>query len=294
MYPRPIERFFAPTTVTEALQLLGEYRGNAKLIAGGQSLMPMLKVRLLEAQCLIDLNRVQALAEIREDKDGLTLGAMVRHADVEANPFIRANYPILADAARVIGDPQIRNRGTIGGSLVHADPAADYPAVVMALDARLVLTRQSRQSRTLTTSQFFVSPMVTAIDEDELLTAIHLPKPAPHSAGAYIKHSLVSGDFAIISVAAQLTLDNSGRCKQARIVIGGAASGATPATRASELLAGKKLDEKTCREAGQAAAQEVEVSSDVRASAEYRRELIKFVVPTMIRRAQERAGGDSQ
>src|SRR5271155_3308172 len=178
MYPRPIERFFAPTTVTEALQLLGEYRGNAKLIAGGQSLMPMLKVRLLEAQCLIDLNRVQALAEIREDKDGLTLGAMVRHADVEANPFIRANYPILADAARVIGDPQIRNRGTIGGSLVHADPAADYPAVVMALDARLTLTKSSAESRTIQASEFFLSPMITAISDDELLTAIRLPKPA--------------------------------------------------------------------------------------------------------------------
>ncbi|HTY54979.1 MAG TPA: FAD binding domain-containing protein, partial [Candidatus Binataceae bacterium] len=213
MYPKPIERFFAPSTVSEALKLLGEYRGNAKLIAGGQSLMPMLKIRLLETQCLIDLNRVNGLAEIREDKDELRLGAMVRHADIEANPFIRANYPILNDAARVIGDPQIRNRGTIGGSLVHADPAADYPAALIALDARVRLTNSSGQSRTIPVSQFFVSPMVTATAEDELLTAIHLPKPPARSAGAYVKHSLVSGDFAIISVAAQLTIDNAARCK---------------------------------------------------------------------------------
>jgi aerobic carbon-monoxide dehydrogenase medium subunit len=291
MYPRPIERFFAPTTITEALRLLGEYRGNAKLIAGGQSLMPMLKVRLLETQCLIDLNRVQGLAEIREDGDGLCLGPMVRHADVETNPFIRASYPILADAARVIGDPQIRNRGTIGGSLVHADPAADYPAVVLALDARLTLTKSSAESRTVQASEFFLSPMITAISDDELLTAIRLPKPAARSAGAYVKHSLVSGDFAIISVAAQLALDKGGRCERARIVIGATASGATPAVRASELLAGNKLDETLCRKAGEAAAREVEVSSDVRASAQYRRELIKSLVPTMIRRAQERAGG---
>jgi len=291
MYPKPIERFFAPTSVAETLKLLDENRGNAKLIAGGQSLMPMLKVRLLETQCLIDLNRVKELAEIRESTDGLTLGAMVRHADVEANQFIRTNYPILNDAARVIGDPQIRNRGTIGGSLVHADPAADYPAAVIALDARLTLTKSPSKSRTLAADKFFLSPMVTAAGEDELLTAIHLPKPPPRSGGAYVKHSLVSGDFAIISVAAQLTLDSSGRCTSARIVIGGAASGATPAARASALLAGKKLDEAVCREAGETAAGEVEVSSDVRASAEYRRELIRYMVPTMIRRALDRAGG---
>jgi carbon-monoxide dehydrogenase medium subunit len=291
MYPKPIERFFAPATVTEALKLLSEYGSNAKLIAGGQSLMPMLKLRLLETQCLIDLNRIQELGEIRENKDGLSLGSMVRHADIEANSFIRANYPILNDAARVIGDPQIRNRGTIGGSLVHADPSADYPAAVMALDARVTLTNSSGKSRTIPIGNFFVSPMVTATGEDELLTAVNLPKPPARSAGAYVKHSLVSGDFAIISVAAQLNLDDTGRCKQARVVIGGAAQGATYAVRASELLAGQKLDEKICREAGEAAAQEVEVMSDVRASAEYRRELIKYLVPTMIRRAQDRVGG---
>lgn len=291
MYPRPIERFFAPTTITEALRLIGEYRGNAKLIAGGQSLMPMLKVRLVETQCLIDLNRVQGLAEIREDGDGLCLGPMVRHADVAANPLIRASYPILADAARAIGDPQIRNRGTIGGSLVHADPVADYPAAVLALDARLTLTKSSAESRTVRASEFFRAPMITDIREDELLTMIRLPKPAAHSAGAYAKHSLVAGDFAIISVAAQLALGDSGRCEHARIVIGATASGAAPAVRASELLAGNKLDDALCRKAGEVAAQEVEVSSDVRASAQYRRELVKALVPTTIRRAQERAGG---
>ena len=292
MYPRPIERFFAPTTITEALRLIGEYRGNAKLIAGGQSLMPMLKVRLVETQCLIDLNRVQELAEIREDGDGLCLGPMVRHADVAANPLIRERYPILADAARAIGDPQIRNRGTIGGSLVHADPAADYPVAVLALDARLTLTKPSAESRIVQASEFFRAPMMTDIREDELLTKIVLPKPDERSAGAYEKKTIVAGDFAIISVAAQLAFDKGGRCARARIVIGGAASGATLAVRASGLLAGNKLEDALCAKAAEAAAQEVEVASDGRASALYRRELIKSLVPTMIRRAQQRAGGN--
>src|SRR5208282_4587462 len=184
-------------------------------------------------------NRVKDLAEIREDKDGLCLGPMARHADVEANPSIRARYPILADAASAIGDPQIRNRGTIGGSLVHADPSADYPAAVLALNARLTLTKPSGESRTVKASEFLLAPMMTAISEDELLTAIRIPKPAARSAGAYAKQSLVAGDFAIISAAVQIALGEGGRCERARIVIGAAASGATLAARASELIAGK-------------------------------------------------------
>jgi len=293
MYPKPIERYFAPTTITEALQLLGEYGGNAKLIAGGQSLMPLLKLRLIETQCLIDLNRVQGLADIREDADGLCLGPMVRHADVAASPLIRGGYPIVADAASGIGDPQIRNRGTVGGSLVHADPAADYPAAMLALDASLTLTKSSAESRTVEAGKFFLGPLMTDIREDELLTMIRLPKPAArHSAGAYAKNGLLAGDFAIISVAVQLTLDNGGRCERARIVIGGTALGATPAVRASEILIGGKLDDALCAKAAEAAAQEVEVNSDVRASAQYRRELIKSLVPKIIRRAQARARGD--
>lgn len=292
MYPRPIERFFAPTTLSEALRLLGEHHGNAKLIAGGQSLMPMLKLRLVETQCLIDLNRVQELFAIREERDGLCLGSMMRHAEIAANPLIRERYPLLADAARAIGDPQIRNRGTIGGSLVHADPAADYPVAMLALDARLTLTKPSAESRTVQASEFFRAPMMTDIREDELLTKIVLPRPAERSAGAYEKKTIVAGDFAIISVAAQLAFDKGGRCARARIVIGGAASGATLAVRASGLLAGNKLEEALCTKAAEAAAQEVEVASDGRASAQYRRELIKSLVPTMIRRAQQRAGGN--
>ena len=291
MYPGPIERYFAPTTLAAALQLLAEHRGKARLIAGGQSLMPMLKLRLVETQCLIDLNRIEELAAIREEATGLSLGSMVRHAEVAANPLIRERYPILADAARTIGDPQIRNRGTIGGSLVHADPAADYPAVVLALNALLTLTKSKAESRTVPASEFLRAPMVTDIREDELLTTIRLPMPAQHSGGAYEKTPIVAGDFGIVSVAAQLAFDSGGRCEHARIVIGNAASGSTLAARASALLAGARLEDALCARAAETAAGEVEVNSDIRASASYRRELIKSLVPRMIRRAQERAGG---
>ncbi len=291
MYPKPIEFYFAPATVSEALRLLGEYRGNGKLIAGGQSLVPLLKLRLVEIECLIDLNRIPELTEVREDRDGLCLGPMMRHAEIATHPSIRASYPVLADAARAIGDPQIRNRGTVGGSLVHADPAADYPVAVLALNAQLTLAKATGETRTLTAEEFFLGPLMTAVGDDELLTEIRLPKPAAHSGGAYAKHSVVAGDFAIISVAAQLTLSNDGRCERASIAVGGLASGPARAVRAAELLVGSELDDGVLRKAGEIAAQEVEVGSDVRASTEYRRVLIKCYVPTVIRRAQERAGG---
>ena len=140
MYPKPIEFYYAPTSVGETLTLLKEHRGTAKLLAGGQSLVPLLKLRLVEPRCLIDLNRIAGLADIREEQESLCLGAMARHADMAKHPTIRRTYSLLAEAAQGIGDLQVRNRGTMGGSLVHADPCADYPAAVMALDGRLVLT----------------------------------------------------------------------------------------------------------------------------------------------------------
>lgn len=291
MYPSPIELYFAPATVPDALGLLGKYHGRAKLIAGGQSLMPMLKARLVETQCLIDLNRVSELAVIREDGDGLCLGPMVRHAAVAADPLIDAHYGALGDAARAIGDPQIRNRGTIGGSLVHADPAADYPVAALAMGARLTLTKASGQTRTVTADQFVLGPLTTAIGEDELLTEVRLPKAAALSGGAFVKHSLVAGDFAIISAAAQLTLGDGGRCRRASIAIGGLASKPELAAKAAELLVGTTLDDSVCQKAGELAASEVEVASDARASDEYRRNLIRYYVPLTLRRAVERAGG---
>ena len=289
MYPKAIENYFAPTEVAEVLTLLQQYGEQAKLLAGGQSLMPLMKLRLAEPQTIIDLNQVAALDDIREENGRLHIGALARHADVAVHPLILQSYPLLADAARNIGDPQIRNRGTIAGSLVHADPSADYPPAVMALDGRLVVAKAAGGTRTVALDDFLAGPLMSDIGEDELVTRIEIPTPAAHAGGAYAKHSQVAGDFAIISVAAHITLDPNGICRQASIVVGGVMPKPSRAERAAGLLHGKALDATLLTQAGEAAAEEVETEDDVRASAAYRRQLIRVTVPEVVRQASARA-----
>jgi aerobic carbon-monoxide dehydrogenase medium subunit len=291
MYPKAIKSYFAPTEISEVLVLLGQHKAAAKLLAGGQSLIPLMKLRLIEPRVIIDLNRVQGLNEVSERAGVLILGAMVRHADLAAHPLVRRSYSLLADAAGSIGDPQIRNRGTLAGSLVHADPAADYPPAIVALNGRLVLTKPNGSTRIVTADDFFVGPLTSALDEDELVTRIRIPAPVPHSGGAYTKNCQVAGDFAIISVAAQVTLDPSGKCQHAAIVIGGVMPKATRAPKAAALIVGTSLDDATLAQAGEIAVTEVETQHDVRASAEYRTQLIRVTVPQMLRQAAIRARG---
>ncbi len=290
MYPRAIENYFAPTDVAEVLTLLQQHGEQAKLLAGGQSLMPLMKLRLAEPQTIIDLNQVAALDDIREENGRLHIGALARHADVATHPLILQSYPLLADAARNIGDPQIRNRGTIAGSLVHADPSADYPPAVMALDGQLVVAKADGGTRTVALDDFLAGPLMSDIGEDELVTRIEIPAPAARSGGAYAKHSQVAGDFAIISVAAHITLGPSGICQQASIVVGGVMPKPGRAGQAASLLQGKALDAPLLTQAGEAAAEEVETEDDVRASAAYRSQLIRVTVPEVVRQASTRAG----
>jgi len=289
MYPKAIENYFAPTDVTEVLTLLHQYGEQAKLLAGGQSLMPLMKLRLAEPQTIIDLNQVAALDDIREEDGRLHIGALARHADVATHPIILQSYSLLADAARNIGDPQIRNRGTIAGSLVHADPSADYPPAVMALAGQLVVAKADGDTRTVLVDDFLTGPLMSDIGEDELVTRIEIPAPVAHSGGAYAKHSQVAGDFAIISVAAQITRDPNGVCQQASIVVGGVMPKPCRAEQAASLLQGKAIDAPLLTQAGEAAAEEVETEDDVRASADYRRQLIRVTVPEVVRQASARA-----
>lgn len=289
MYPRAIKSYFAPTNINEVLALLGQHKGAAKLLAGGQSLMPLMKLRLVEPRVLIDLNRVQGLNEISERAGVLTVGAMARHVEVATHARIRQSYNLLADAAGSIGDPQIRNRGTLAGSLVHADPAADYPPAILALNGRLVLMKPNGSTRVVSADDFFVGPLTSAVDEDELVTRIRIPVPPTQAGGAYTKKCQVAGDFAIISVAAQVVLTPSGNCQQATIVIGGVMPKATRAPKTAALVVGTSLDDATLARAGEAAAAEVETQDDVRASAAYRSQLIRVTVPQMLRQAAARA-----
>lgn len=288
MYPKAIRNYFAPTEVDEVLRLLDEHGPDAKLLAGGQSLMPLLKLRLAEPQTIIDLNRVAGLADIAEENGGLAVGALARHADVAGHPRVEESYTLLADAASNIGDPQIRNRGTLAGSLVHADPSADYPPAVMALNGRLVLAKVGG-TRTVSADDFLAGPLTSNIDDKELVTRIDFPAPAPRSGGAYAKHSQVAGDFAIISVAARVVLNADGSCADASIVVGGVMPKPCRAEAAASLLRGQTLDAALLARAGQAAAEEVETDSDVRASATYRSQLIRVSVPELLSRAVDRA-----
>jgi len=290
MYPKPIESYIAPHNLDEALKLLGSHR-EAKVIAGGQSLMPMLKLRLVEPKCLIDLNRIAGLSEFRETGETITVGAMVRHADMAASDLIGRALPLLRDAARVIGDPQIRNRGTIGGSLAHADPAADYPTATLALDARMIARGVNGTRRTIPACDFITGPLSTALRADELLTEIEFPRPEARTGGAYFKHALVAGDFAVISIAVQLALDREGRCTRAAVAIGGLPAGPARPQGITDLLEGTALDAATLSKAGQAAALAVEVASDARASSTYRRNLIQSYLPQAVELAKRRAEG---
>lgn len=289
MYPSAIENYFAPTEVDEVLRLLGAYGADAKLLAGGQSLMPLLKLRLAEPQTLIDLNRVAGLSDIAEENGSLSIGALARHADVAAHSRVNAVWPLLADAARAIGDPQIRNRGTLAGSLVHADPSADYPPAVMALNGRLVLVKADGGTRTVSVDDFLAGPLMSTISDDELVIRVEFPAPSRHAGGAYAKHSQVAGDFAIVSVAAQVALDPAGRCTDAAIVVGGVMPKPSRATAAAGMLRGHALDAALLSQAGEAAADEVETDDDVRASAAYRSQLIRVTVPDLLGRAVARA-----
>src|SRR5262245_66189031 len=215
MIPPKFE-YFAPTTVHEALTLLRTYGSEAKLLSGGQSLIPLMKLRLATPAYLIDINRIPGLDQIQERNGFLSIGALTREADLEQSGLVRALYPIVCDTARVIGDPLVRNLATIGGNLAHADPANDHPATLLALGAEIVATTLEGE-RTIPVAEFFTDFFTTALRPDEILTEIRIPTPTARSGGAYVKLERKVGGFAIVGVAAQVTIEATGLCVRAGI-----------------------------------------------------------------------------
>lgn len=290
MYPRPIKNYFAPDNVEQALQLLQEYSTRARLLSGGQSLIPQLKARETTAECLIDLNRVDGLSTIELSGDELVIGAMVRHADVIKSPLVALHCPLLVDAVNCVGDPQVRNRGTLGGSLAFADPLADLPVATIAVGARIVARAEGGKSRIIDIDAFFRGPRQTALAPDELLVEIRIPVAGPRGAGAYCKQSHVMNGTPLICIGVQLELDESSACARATIVVGGLHSMPARAEAAMKRMIGARLDAKAIADAARLAAAEIEVPADFRASAEYRRNLIRHYVGLMTRTALARAG----
>ena len=288
MIPGQFE-YHAPSTLDEALALLAEHGSDARVLAGGQSLIPLMKLRLASPAVLIDLNGVDSLSGIEEQDGQLRIGAMTRHSVLERSELIGSRYPLIADAAAVIADPLVRNRGTTGGSLAHADPAGDLGSVMTALGAEVVVNGPGGE-RTLPIDELLLGPFMTALEEGEILTEVRVPQPAERSGGAYEKLERKVGDFATAAVAVQLTREN-GSC--ASIGIGLTAVGPTTirASEAEDALRGGSLDEDALRAAAVLAAAASDPAADLRGSEEYKRDMVRVLTLRALRRAIARAGG---
>jgi carbon-monoxide dehydrogenase medium subunit len=281
--------YLRPKTIPEAIGFLQQHGDEAKILSGGQSLIPMMKFRLARPGYLVDINRISGLTYIKEEGGYLKIGGLTREADLESSPLIRSKYPILFDTARVIADPQVRNMATLAGNLAHGDPANDHPATVMALGAQIVASGPKGE-RVIPVESFFITLFTTDLQHDEIVTEIRIPMPPPRSGGAYLKLERKVGDFATAAVAVQLTVDSGGTCQ--KIGIGLTNVGATPikAAKAEGFLRGKKLDEPNITQAAQLAAEESQPSPDLRGPEAYKRGLVKELTRRAVVRAQERAG----
>jgi aerobic carbon-monoxide dehydrogenase medium subunit len=287
MIPASFE-YLRPKTLPEAIGLLQQYGDDAKILSGGQSLIPMMKLRLARPGYLVDINRITGLSHIKEEGGYLKIGGLTREAELEASPLVRAKYPIIIDTAHVIADPQVRNLATVGGNLAHGDPANDHPATMVALGAQVVATG-AKGERVIPIEDFFLTLFSTALQHDEILTEIRIPIPPPRSGGAYLKLERKVGDFATAAVAVQLTLDDKGACQ--KVGIGLTNVGPTPvkARKAEDFLRGKRLDEANIAQAAQLAADEADPSADLRGPVEYKKGLVKELSKRALTRALQRA-----
>jgi carbon-monoxide dehydrogenase medium subunit len=288
MYPAAFE-YHAPSTVKEALGLLGKL-DDAKILAGGHSLVPMMKLRLAQPKHLIDLRKVPGLAGIKEDKGMIAIGAMTTHWEVESSKLLRAKCAVVSETASIIGDPQVRNKGTIGGSLAHADPAADMPATVIALGAEFVC-QGATKSRTVKVDDWFKGLMETALREDELLVSVRVPALAKGTAAAYMKFAHPASRFAIVGVAAVITLDKNGTCTKAGVGVTGAGTRAIRAKGVEAGLVGKRLDAATIEAAAAKAADGVDVQADLQGSVEYKAHLCRVFAKRAVEAAVKKAQG---
>jgi CO/xanthine dehydrogenase FAD-binding subunit len=288
----PRFEYAVPHKTDEAVALLSQHGDRAKVLAGGQSLVPLLNFRLARPEVLVDVNRVAELAYVRPLESGVAIGALTRQHTVERADVIRARLPIVAEACRLIGHLPIRHRGTIGGSLAHADPASELPAVMVALEAELTVTRRGSR-RTLPAEQFFTGMLTTALAPDELLTEVRVPGLPPRTGSAFIEIARRAGDFALVGIAVLVTLDDGGRVTRARLALCGAGPTPVRAREAERVLVGERPDGRVLDEAAEKIAAATDPPSDIHASAAFRKKLARHVGRQAIELAVRRAGGGS-
>jgi len=270
-------------SVAEAIRLLQESNGEGKILAGGHSLIPLLKFRLSTPGKLIDIGNLQELRGVRKEENRLVIGALTTYRQVCTDPLVKEHLPVLAEAVRQIGDIQVRNRGTIGGNLAHADPSADLPGVALALEALLEIQGESG-SELVEAENFFLGPLVTALPENSLLTSVSFLLPPPGTKGTYLKFAHPASGYAVVGVCALAAQDSDGRISYARIGINGVGDMAYRARRVEEKLLGQHPTPALIAEAASLAAEDGEMGSDLFASAEYRRQLSQVYTEKALRR----------
>lgn len=287
MYPAQFE-YHTPGSLKEAISLLGRFKDDAKLLAGGHSLVPMMKLRLAQPKHLIDLRKVSGLSGIKEDGGAIVIGALTTHYAVESSALLKQKCPLLPETAAGIGDPQVRNMGTVGGSLAHADPAADYPGAVLALGALLV-AEGPRGRRTIKADDFFKGILTTSLQPDEILVEIRIPAWPAGTGTAYMKFPHPASRFAVVGVGAAVTVDGKGTCARAGVGITGAGTRPVRARGVEAALTGKALDAGTIRAAADKAPDGVDVQADLQGSVEYKTHLLKVFARRSIEAALSRA-----
>jgi aerobic carbon-monoxide dehydrogenase medium subunit len=285
--PATAFEYHAPSTIQEAISLLTQYGGEAKILAGGHSPLPIMNLRLAQPRALIDIGKIPGLSGIREENGTIVIGAMTTHYTVESSSLLKDKVPILPEAAAVIGDVQVRNRGTIGGSIAHADPAGDFPAVAVALDMQLKAVGP-RGERAIGAREFFVDILTTALQPDEILTEIRVPAFAPRTGSAYAKMANPASGYAVIGAAVVVTVDGNGACQKASVGLNGVTGKPVAAVAVEQALVGKRLNDQTIQEAAAKAADGLEPLGDIFASATYRAHLARVYTKRALARASER------
>jgi carbon-monoxide dehydrogenase medium subunit/6-hydroxypseudooxynicotine dehydrogenase subunit alpha len=284
----PLFDYHDPSAVEGALDLLSEHGEDAKVLAGGQSLVPLLNFRLASPDHLIDLGRIPTLAYVRRQNGVLRIGAMTRQSTLEASPLVAEHWPLLTEALGFVAHAQIRNRGTVGGSVAHADPAAELPVAFTVLDATFHL-RSRRRSRSVEWRDFFITHLTTAIEADELLVEVEVPPVPPGTGWAFSEYARRHGDFALGGAAALVTLED-GVCRRARLGLLAAADTPVRAEAAEKALEGSPITNESTAEAARTAVADINPTGDIHGSGEYRKQLIEGMVRRAIERATERAG----
>jgi aerobic carbon-monoxide dehydrogenase medium subunit len=285
MYPAKFE-YFAPSTVDEALDVLGRYdEGEAKVLAGGMSLIPVMKLRFATPRALVDINRIAGLDALAEEGGELRIGALVRHKMCEQSGLLEGKYGALGDAAPLISDPVVRNLGTVAGSLVHADPQGDWGSVMLAVRATIV-ARGPGGERSIPVDELFQGPFTTSVGADEVVTEVRVPDPGPRSGGTYLKLERKVGDFATAGVAVHVSMSN-GNVEQAGIALTGVGPANMRAEEAEQALAGRPFDDEAIEEAARLAAEAAQPRTDVRGTEEYKRNVVRVFTARGLRKARE-------